>query len=171
MTEEKEKSGGHKMDTNELELERKANVEYLDSILSAYRSTERRSKKILGIIVIICVVAVYFLFFDLLGGIWGYIVTIAIIGAAAYCVSTLGISFKNGSVSDGKLAYQACVAMEVLIEIKNGTYRQHGVHIVSVGSGGHFDLYKRFIQFYPEYTNRDLEKLAKTKVERNDMFN
>lgn len=158
------------MDASELEMERKANIEYLNSILAAYRSAERKSKKLLGAIVIVGIIAVYFLFFDLLGGIWGYIVTIAIIGAGAYCVNTLGISFKNGSVSDGKLAYQACVAMEILIEIKNGTYRQYGAHIISTGTGRHLDLYNRFIQLYPEYACNELRRLAKIQVERKDMF-
>jgi len=50
----------------------------------------------------------------LFGGIWGYILTVAILGIGVYCISALGDSFKNVFVSDGKLAYQACVTMEIL---------------------------------------------------------
>ena len=159
------------MNHEELEMERTANLEYLNSILNAFRSAERRSKKILGIIVVVCIIAVYFLFFDLLGGIWGYIVTIALIAAGAYCLDKSGVSFTNDTVSDGKLAYQACVTMEKLIAIEKGTFRQYGTHIITTGSGRHHDLYKQFIQFYPECASVDLEKLSKIEVNPNDIFN
>ena len=158
------------MDTTELELERKANIEHLNSILNSYRSVERKSKKILDVIVAVCAIAVYFLFSDLLGGIWGYVLTIAFFGIGVYCVNILGISFKNASISDGKLAYQACVTMERLIEIKKGTYRRYETYIICTDSGTHIDLYRRFAQFYPEYACKDLEKLSKIRVENKDIF-
>lgn len=110
------------------------------------------------------------MFFDLFGGIWGYAFTIAIIAIGMLCVEKLDISFKSDSVSDGKLAYHACVTMELLIEIKMGTYRQYGAHILSTDTGKHLDLYNRFVQFYPEYRNKYLEKLAKIEVKHDDMF-
>ena len=139
------------MTEHELKLEEKAYKEYLTSLLDIYHSTERRSKKVLGFIVVVCVVAVYFLFFDLLGGIWGYVLTVVFIAAGVCCIDILGILVKNGSMSDGKLAYRTCVAMEVLIEIKNGTYRKDGVHILTTDTGKYRDLYSRFVHFYPEY--------------------
>jgi hypothetical protein len=159
------------MNHEELEIERAANLEYLNSILSAYRSAERKSKKTLGIIFAMCVIAVYFLFFDLLGGIWGYIATIAILAVGAYCFSKVGISFQNNTVSDGKLAHQACVTMEKLIAIKKGTFRQYGAHIITTGSGKHHDLYMQFIQFYPECASIELERLSKVEVDKGDIFN
>ena len=106
------------MTEHELKLEEKAYKEHLISLLDIYQSTERRSKKVLGFIAVVCIIAVYFLFFDLLGGIWGYVLAVVFIAMGAYCVDILGISFKNGSMSEGKLAYRTCATMEVLIEIK-----------------------------------------------------
>lgn len=111
------------------------------------------------------------MFFDLLGGIWGYIFTIAIIGAVVFYVNELGITFKSNTASDGKLAYQACTTMEILIAIKKGTYHQYGAYVLSTGSGEHYNLYKQFISLYPEYKNKSLEKLSKVKVEPKDILN
>lgn len=157
------------MDYNELEIERKEKIQYLNAILNSYRSTERKSKKLLVGIIAFCGVAIYFLFSDLFGGTWGYILTIAILAVGVYCVAKLGISFKNAPVSDGKLAYQACVTMEILIAIEKGTYRQYGVDILCTGQGKHLDLYKQFIQLYHDLASKDLEKLASIEVQLKDM--
>ena len=160
---------GYRMDANKIELERNEYIEYLDSILNAYRSTERKSKKILGFIIVVCVIAAYFMLSDLLGGTWGYILTLAIVLTGAYCVDTLGL-FRNNPASDGKLAYQACITMETLIAIKSETYRPDVARILYTGSGTHLDLYNRFIQLYPECASRDLKKLARIHVKREDIF-
>lgn len=158
------------MEQFELEIEEKNNKEYLVSILDTFGGSQRKSKKILGVIVIICAIALFFMFSELFDGVWGYILTIAILGAGVYCLDSSGILSKISSVSEGKLAYQACVTMEILIAIKNGTYRQYGSHIITTGVGKHIDLYKRFIQVYPEYAERkELEKLSKIKVELTDI--
>ena len=157
------------MDYNELEKERAENIRYLDAILTSYRSTKKKSKRLLAGIIVFSIVAIYFLFFDLLGGIWGYILTVAVISVGAYCADKLGISFKNAPASDGKLAYQACIKMETLIAIEKEEYRQYGVHILCTGQGKHLDLYKQFIQLYPEFASKDLEKLASIEVQLKDM--
>ena len=157
------------MDTNEIILEQEERINYLNTILSTYRGSERKSKKVLSAIVVVVAVAIYFLLFDLLGGIWGYIVTVAILGIGVYCADKAGLSF-NFTATDGKLAYQACVTMEVLVKIKEGTYRTDIANILTTGTGKHIDLYKKFIRLYPEYASKELEKLAKTEVELKDMY-
>ena len=157
------------MDKNELETEREANLEYLDSILRTWRSADRKMKKGFVFILIVCAIAVYFMFSYILGGVWGYIATIAVIGAGAFFADKLGLSFKKDTWSDGKLAYQACVTMEILIAIKKGTYREHGLHVLTTSTGAHYDLYKQFIELYPEYKCKELEKMSKLEVERKDI--
>ena len=157
------------MTKQELELEREVNIEYLNDILKAWRSPDRRLRKLFVFIVIIAVIAVYFTASDWFGMTWGYIATIALLVAAFMCADQLGLSFKTEIWPDGKFAYQACVTMEILIAIKKGTYREYGAHILTTGTGKHHDLYKKFIQMYPEYECRDLEKMSKINVEGKDM--
>ena len=156
------------LNKSELETEREKNIEYLDSILSAWRSADRKMKKGFVIIVIVCAIAVYFTFSYLFGDAWGYVATIAVIGAGVFFIDKLGLSFKNDTGSDGKLAYQACVTMEVLIAIKKGTYREYGAHVLTTGTGKHYDVYKQFIQLYPEYKCKALERMSKFEVELKD---
>lgn len=155
----------------ELELEQESNIEYLQSLICAWRSEGRMAKKLFIFIGFVCAVAVYFTFSFLLGDIWGYIATIVVFFASAYCADTLGVSFKSNTASDGKFAYEACVTMEILIEIYKGTYRQNGVHIISIGTGKHRALYKEFIHYYPDYKCRALAKLATINVKHEDIFN
>ena len=157
------------MNTNDIIMEQEERINYLNAILSTYRGSERKSKKVLSAIVIVAAIAIYFLFSDLLGGIWGYIVTIAILGIGAYYADKAGLSL-NIADTDGKLAFQACVTMEVLVEIKEGTYRTDIANILTTGTGKHIDLYKKFIRLYPEYASKELEKLAKIEVELKDMY-
>ena len=159
------------MTKQELEQEREVNIEYLNDILKAWRSPDRRLRKLFVFIVIIAVIAVYFTASDWFGMTWGYIATIAVLFAAFMCADQLGLSFKTEIWPDGKFAYQACVTMEILIAIKKGTYREYGAHILTTGTGKHHDLYKKFIQMYPEYKCRDLEKMSKINVELKDMHN
>lgn len=141
-------------------------IENLNSILRLYRRNERKKKRIFAFIMVLCAVAMYFLLFDLLGGIWGCIATIAIIGVVAFLVSKLWISFKKISVSDERHAYQACLTMAVLIEIKKGIHRNEDILI---GPGGHYYLYRQFIEMYPEYMSKDLEKLSKIEIKLTDI--
>ena len=157
------------MDSNALEIVKKENIETLNQILEAYRGAERKSKTVLEIILVICAVALYFVLFDLLGGIWGFVVTIIIIGVGILCVEKLGITFNNAPASDAKLAYQASIAMWILIEIEKGTYCTDIANVIGVGSGNHIGLYKEFIQLYPEFANKLLEKLAKIETTYKDM--
>ena len=157
------------MNKQELEIERKANVEYLDSILREWRTPKRKMKKGLVFIVIVCAIAVYFAASSLFGGVWGYIATLVVVGAGVFFANELGLSFKNDIWSDGTLAYQACTTMEILIAIKQGTYREYGSHILVTGTGKHYELYKQFIQMYPEYKCQDLEKIAKIEVKQKDL--
>ena len=83
------------MDLNALEIVKKENIETLNQILLVYRGAERKSKFILEIIFAICIFAIYFLLFDLLGGLWGFVLTIAIIAIGVLCVEKLGITFNN----------------------------------------------------------------------------
>ena len=157
------------MTKHELDLEREVNIEYLNDILKAWRSPDRRMRKLFVFVVILAVIAVYFTAYDLFGKTWGYIATIAILFVAFFCADQLGLSFKTEIWSNGKFAYQACVTMEILIAIKKGTYREYGAHILTTGIGKHHDLYKNFIQMYPEFKCRDLEKMSKINVELKDM--
>ena len=159
------------MDAYELEIEQNAAIESLNVILNTYASDERKSKKTLIFIVFACAIGIYFTFYDLLGGIGGYILTIAILSVGAYCLNASGAFSNLVSPSNRKLAYQACITMEMLIAIKQGTYRQYGAHILTTSSGRHNDLYKQFIEFYPEYASKELDKLSKIKVEQSDIFN
>ena len=155
----------------ELELEREINIEYLNDILKAWRSPDRRLRKLFVLIVIVAVIAVYFTASDWFGMTWGYIATIVVLFAAFFCADQLGLSFKAKIWPDGKFAYQACVTMEILIAIKKGTYREYGAHILTTGTGKHHDLYRKFIQMYPEYKCRDLEKMSKISVALKDKNN
>ena len=157
------------MDSYKLELAKNEHIKMLNQILTAYRSTERKSKQILGFVVVVCAVALYFVLFDLLGVFWGLILTIAIVGVGFMCVVNLGITLKNAPPSDGKLAYQACVAMYTLIEIKKGTYRTDIANIICVSDGTHLDLYQKFIQLYPSFASKDLKKLATLDVQQKDI--
>lgn len=157
------------MTKQELEQEREVNIEYLNDILKAWRSPDRKFRKVFVFIVVLAVIAVYFTASDLFGMTWGYIATIAVLLTALLCADQLGLSFKTEIWPDGKFAYQACVTMEILIAIKKGTYRQYGAHVLTTGTGKHYDLYKKFIQMYPEYKCRDLEKMSKINVEAKDM--
>lgn len=157
------------MDLNALEIVKKENVETLNQILEAYRGAERKSKIILEIILVICAVALYFVLFDLLGGLWGFVLTIAVIAIGVLCVEKLGITFNNAPMSDAKLAYQASVAMWILIEIEKGTYRTDIANVIGVSSGNHVVLYRNFIKLYPEFASKSLEKLAKIETTYKDM--
>ena len=157
------------MNDYELKMEQQANLEYLNSILDSYQSSERKSKKILAIIVVIGGIAIYFMFSNLLGSTLGYILTLVVLGIGVYCLNTSGILSKFCSVPDGKLAYQACVTMEILIAIKHKTYRQYGSHVITTSLGNHIELYNRFIQLYPEYASKTLKKLAKKEVKLDDI--
>ena len=157
------------MTKQELDLEREVNIEYLNDILKAWRSPDRRMRKLFVFIVILTVIAVYFTVYYLFGKTWGYIATIAILFVAFFCAAQLGLSFKAEIWSNSKFAYQACVTMEILIAIKKGTYREYGAHILTTGTGKHHDLYKKFIQMYPEFKCRDLEKMSKINVELKDV--
>ena len=159
------------MTKQELELEREVNIDYLNDILRAWRSPDRRLRKVFVLVVVLATIAVYFTASNLLGMTWGYIATIAVLFAAYFCADQLGLSFKTKIWPDGKLAYQACVTMEILIAIKKGTYREYGAHILTTGTGKHHDLYQKFIQMYPEYKCRDLEKLSKINVVLKDTNN
>ena len=108
--------------------------------------------------------------FDLLGGLWGFVLTIAIIAIGILCVEKLGITFNNAPMSDTKLAYRASVAMWTLVEIEKGTYRTDIANVIGVGSGSHIGLYKKFIQLYPEFASKSLEKLAKIETTYKDMY-
>ena len=119
------------MTKQELELEREVNIDYLNDILKAWRSPDRRLRKVFVFVVILAAIAVYFTASDLLGMTWGYIATIAVLFAAYFCADQLGLSFKTEIWPDGKFAYQACVTMEILIAIKKGTYREYGVLMFS----------------------------------------
>ena len=157
------------MDVNEIKLEQEERINYLNAILCTYRGSKRKSRQVLSVVGVIAAIAIYFLFFDLIGGIWGYIATVAIIGIGVYCAGKAGLSF-NGSASEGKLAYQASATMEVLVKIKEGTYRTDIANILITGTGKHIDLYKKFIQLYPEFASKELEILAKTEVGLKDMY-
>ncbi len=159
------------MNSQDLEIARDEQIEILKQIIAIYRGVERKSKRILEIIVIVCAIALYFTFFDLFGGIWGFILTVGIIFVGVLCVENLGITFKNSTISDEKLAYQACVAMDILLQIKKGTYRTDVANILCCGQGKHTALYKEFSQLYPNLATKELEKLAKIKVDQKDMFN
>lgn len=159
------------MDTHELELIKKERIENLNKILDSYRSTSRKSKRVLEVIFVLAGVALYWIFFDLLGGFWGFVVTIAIIGVGICCVENLGLSCKNAPQSEVKLSYQACIEMEALIKIENGTYSEYGVNIIGVGQGKHLSLYKEFVKSYPEFESKDLEKLSNKLIEQKDIFN
>lgn len=159
------------MDMHELELIKKERLENLNQILDLYRSTSRKSKQVLEIILVLAGVALYWTLFDLLGGFWGFVLTIAIIGVGIFCVENLGLSFKNIPQSEGKLSYQACIEMEALIKIEKGIYSEYGVNIIGVGQGKHLSLYKEFVQLYPEFECKDLEKLSNKSIEQKDIFN
>lgn len=159
------------MTAQELENVQKEQLEHLNQILDSYHNTTGKSKKILKVIIILAAIALYYFLFDLLGGLWGFVLTIAIIATGVYCVETLEISFANAPISDGKLAYKACIAMDVLIKIKKGIYTEYGINIIGVGQGNHLSLYKEFVRLYPKSASKDLEKLAKIQVDQKDVFN
>ncbi len=158
------------MDARRFEEERIENIECLNSILEIYKKADRKIKKALEFIVFLCAISMVFMFSSLLGGGWGYIVAMLIIGIGVCCINELGRSFKNDVVSDAKLAFQTCVTMEILVKIEKGTYRENGIHIIGVQEGKHLDLYEQFIQFYPEYKCKELKRLAKIKLTKEDMW-
>ena len=107
-------------------------------------------RKVFVLVVVLAAIAVYFTVSNLFGMTCGYIATIVVLLVSYFCADQLGMSFKTKIWSDGKFAYQACVTMEILIAIKKGIYREFGAHILTTGTGKHHDLYKTFIQIYPE---------------------
>lgn len=157
------------MGTSDIKLVQNENIEILNQIVNAYRGAERKSKRILELVLVVCVAALYFVLFDLLGGLWGFILTIVILFIGMLCIEKLGITFKNAPESDGKLAYQACVAMWVLIEIKKGNYCADISNVIGVSSGTHLNLYREFIQLYPTFASKELEKLSKIETTYRDM--
>ena len=157
------------MNKQEIEIERAENIKYLESILQVWRSPERLMKKGIVFIISLCAISVYFVSSMLLGGAWGYIVTLVVVGAGVWFASTLGITIVNNVWPDGKLAYQACVTMEILIEINKGTYREYGAHILTTGTGKHYDLYRRFIRSYPQYKCHALKRMARINIDEKDM--
>ena len=167
---ERDENQSEETEFQELNARRDEYIEDLNTALEAYCSVSRKSKRVLEFILFICVVALYFLLSDLFGRTLGFILTFIVLAIAAYCISTLEISFKNTSVSDGKLAYHACIAMEALIEIKNGTYSKFGFHIIGIEEGKHQKLYKEFAQLYPELASQNLKRLARITVTREDMY-
>lgn len=156
------------MNANELQIVQNERIEDLNQVLTAYRSIERKSKRILVAIIVIAVIALYWILTDFLGGLWGYILTIAILMLGLCCAIKLEISFKNAPVSDGQLAYRACVSMDALVQIKKGTYAYHGVHFICVSPGQHLHLYEQFIQFYPEFKCKQLKRLSKIETTYED---
>ena len=92
------------MTKQELELEREVNIDYLNDILRAWRSPDRRLRKVFVLVVVLATIAVYFTASNLLGMTWGYIATIAVLFAAYFCADQLGLSFKTKIWPDGKLA-------------------------------------------------------------------
>lgn len=157
------------MNANELQIAQNERIKDLSQVLTAYRSIERKSKRVLVAIIVIAAIALYWILTDLLGGLWGYILTIAFLMAGISCAIKLDISFANASKSDGQLAYRACVAMDALIQIKEGTYATSGVHIITVGQGKHLPLYERFTLLYPEFRSKHLKKLSKIETTYEDM--
>ena len=161
------------MDAHELEVCRKERIDNLNNVLSMYRSSQRKNKFILGIIVFICIAALYFLFTSWLGSLWGTLLTLVVLFIALGCVMNLGISFNNAPMSDGQLSCYACIAMDALIKIKKGTYDPK-FNIVHVGEGEHLNLYKEFAKLYPNLASNDLKRISKINITRkdlNDVFN
>ena len=122
------------MDAHELEVYRKERIDNLNNVLDMYRSSQRKSKFILGIIVFICIAALYFLFTSRLGSLWGTLLTLVVLFIGLGCVMNLGISFNNAPMSDGQLSCYACISMDALIKINKGTYDPQ-FNIVHIGEG------------------------------------
>ena len=57
--------------------------------------------------------------------------------------------------------------MDALIKIKKGTYCQY-CNIIQGCEGKHLITYKEFSQLYPDLACKDLEKLSKIAVTRED---
>ena len=158
------------MDSQKLEEYRDEYIEVIKAVLEEYSGANRKSLSALSGVILICGIALYILFFDLFGGFWGYILVIGLFVVVWLCCKTLGISFKNApTVSDGQLAYHACVAMEALIKIKKGTYPLNGFNRTGVGEGRHPKLYKEFARLYPELASKNLKSLARIAITRTDI--
>ena len=157
------------MESTDIKIVQNEHIEILNQILQTYRGVERKSKRVLEIVLAICGVAIYFMLFDLLGGILGFVLTFAIIAVGILCIEKLGITFFNAPLPDAKLAYQASVSMWVLIEIKRGNYRTDIANVIGVSSGNHIKLYNDFIQLYPEFRSKALKKLAKIETTYKDL--
>lgn len=155
------------MSEQELCEAREEAFDNLDQIIQAYHSTDRKNKKLLALVCLIGAAAVYWLAFDFLGGFWGYVVTIALVGIGVYCFSQ---SFSaSASISDPKLAYTACIAMEKLIKIHEGTYCASGIHIIGISTGTHKELYRQFIRYYPNWDFKALRKLSNINIHYKDL--
>lgn len=158
------------IELQEINAHRDEYIEDLNTASEAYRGVSRKSKRVLVFISFVCAAALYFAFSDWFGDTLGYIFTIAIVMIIAYCIDTLGVTVKNKTMTDGKLAYHACVAMKALIKIKNGTYSVYRYNIIGVKEGKHNELYKEFAQLYPELASKSLKSLSKITVTREDMY-
>lgn len=158
------------MNLPDLELCKKERVDDLNEILEIYRNTRvpRKSISIIIFMLVICGIALYFTFSFIIGDPWAYIITATIIMIGVYCYSNLDIKIKNVPLSIGNLAYRACMTMEALIKIKEGSYCPE-FNIVHVGDGKHPSLYKKFVLLYPELANKDLKKLSRIEVTRKDI--
>lgn len=152
--------------TQELYEAREEKLDYLNEIIKYYNGSERKGKKVLLVFCVIAAFLAYFFLTDILGGTLGYIATIIILSIGIMCANMADI---NLNTKDAQLAYNACVTMEMLIRIDNGTYHPSGINVSNVSSGKHRELYKQFVQHYPNCECKELERLSKINISYKDL--
>lgn len=133
------------------------NLYYLQEIIDEYNGAKRKSKKILMFFCVIGSFLVYYFLTDLLGGILGYVAAIAFFGIAVMCANNANIDLQT---DDAHLAFLACLRMETLISIAEGTYILGETNHSHLKAGKQRALYKRFIQHYPNQKCKALRRLS-----------
>ena len=149
-----------------MENEEKRRLEELEIILNEYNPINQVFESILVLLVLFVALAIGVF----VGTFWMIIIVLAICGLVSILIENLGITFNRTSLPLPNLSYKACIAMEALIDIREGRIDQNGIHFVRVGTGKHKKLYKKFISYYPSLKSRKLKKLTSVNIQHKDIY-
>ena len=132
----------------------------LNALLNEYRFSDKILSLVLSLIIMVVVLSVWLL-------VQHYIILLVIVFAVAGIAMRYGITVKRPPIPEGKLAYEVCLIMEALVDLKNNPNREY--RILKVGTGQHKKLYKEFIELYPHIASRKLKRLSSVSVQSKDI--
>ena len=143
-------------------------LQTLNNAIEAYRlKRKNEGKSILANLMLVCGFALSALLSYVLDDVWlAWLLHVAIIGIVVCCCNRLNILNISKIIKKSNLTHEACIAMEILIRIKEKPYQF--THI-QVYRGRHVKLYKKFIQLYPELESKELKMLTHIKIKTDYM--